>query len=148
MDDFFLRPEQRTPERYAQPGGNIDHERFREEVLLPLSRNEPVQYRKFDCSTFTLSDATPMPGKSINIVEGAYSMHPRLEKFYDYSVFLKIDPQTQRQRIEKRNGAYAQQFFEKWIPLENSYFSETETESRCDLVLDISLQSQSCAAKY
>ena len=148
MDDFFLRPEQRTPERYAQPGGNIDHERFREEVLLPLSRNEPVQYRKFDCSTFTLSDATQMPIQSINIVEGAYSMHPRLEKFYDYSVFLKIDPQTQRQRIEARNGAYAQQFFEKWIPLETSYFSETNVEARCDLVLDINLQLQSCAAKY
>ena len=148
MDDFFLRPEQRTPERYAQPGGNIDHERFREEVLLPLSRNESVSYRKFDCSTFTLSDATQMPIQSINIIEGVYSMHPQLEKFYDYSVFLKIDPQAQYRRIEERNGAYAQQFFEKWIPLENSYFSKTETESRCDLVLDISLQLQSCAAKY
>ena len=24
MDDFFLRPEQRTPERFAQPGGNAN----------------------------------------------------------------------------------------------------------------------------
>ena len=24
MDDFFLRPEQRTPERFAEPGGNVD----------------------------------------------------------------------------------------------------------------------------
>ena len=69
-------------------------------------------------------------------------------RFYDYSVFLKIDPQAQYRRIETRNGAYAQQFFEKWIPLETSYFSETNVEARCDLVLDISLQSQSCAAKY
>ena len=36
MDDFFLRPEQRTPERFAEIGGNVDYERFREEVLLPL----------------------------------------------------------------------------------------------------------------
>ena len=28
MDDFFLRPEQRTPERLRQPGGNVDFERF------------------------------------------------------------------------------------------------------------------------
>ena len=27
-DDFFLRPEQRTPQRMAQPGGNFDRERF------------------------------------------------------------------------------------------------------------------------
>ena len=25
MDDFFLRPEQRTPERYAEIGGNVDY---------------------------------------------------------------------------------------------------------------------------
>ena len=28
MDDFFLCPEQRTQERYAEPGGNVDRERF------------------------------------------------------------------------------------------------------------------------
>ena len=30
MDDFFLRPEQRTQARFAQPGGNVDYERFQE----------------------------------------------------------------------------------------------------------------------
>lgn len=35
MDDFFLRPEQRSPERLAQPGGNVDYERFSREVLSP-----------------------------------------------------------------------------------------------------------------
>ena len=38
MDDFFLRPEQRTPERYAEIGGNIDRERFLEDVLIPLKK--------------------------------------------------------------------------------------------------------------
>ena len=56
MDDFFLRPEQRTQERYAEVGGNVDYERFREEVLLPLKSRKPFSYRPFDCSTFTLSD--------------------------------------------------------------------------------------------
>jgi hypothetical protein len=27
MDDYFLRPEQRTPERLSKPGENVDHER-------------------------------------------------------------------------------------------------------------------------
>ena len=26
MDDFFLRPQQRTPEQYAEIGGNVDYE--------------------------------------------------------------------------------------------------------------------------
>ena len=40
MDDFFLQPHQRTPERFAQPGGNVDYERFRAQLLpqhLPAS---------------------------------------------------------------------------------------------------------------
>ena len=36
MDDFFRRPEQRTVERFAEIGGNVDYERFNKEVLLPL----------------------------------------------------------------------------------------------------------------
>ena len=28
MDDYFLQPHQRTPDRYAEPGGNVDRERF------------------------------------------------------------------------------------------------------------------------
>ena len=43
MDDFFLRPEQRTPQRLAEPGGNVDYERFRQEVILPLSRGDQVR---------------------------------------------------------------------------------------------------------
>lgn len=33
MDHFFLRPEQRTTERIREVGGNVDYERFKEEVL-------------------------------------------------------------------------------------------------------------------
>ena len=37
MDDYFLPPERKTPERLAQPGGNVDYERFRQEILLGLA---------------------------------------------------------------------------------------------------------------
>lgn len=33
MDDFFLRPEQRTEERSREIGGNVDYERFHNEIL-------------------------------------------------------------------------------------------------------------------
>ena len=32
MDDFFLPPELRTPQRYAQPGGNVHYERVEAEL--------------------------------------------------------------------------------------------------------------------
>ena len=48
MDDFFLPPARKTPARLAQPGGNVDWERVRDQVLAPLSRGEP-------CGTSTAS---------------------------------------------------------------------------------------------
>ena len=92
MDDFFLRPEQRTPDRFAEPGGNVDRERFLEEVLKPLSRGEAVAYRPFDCGTFTVGKPVSIRPGRLNIIEGAYSLHPDLAGFYDGSVFLRIDP--------------------------------------------------------
>ena len=135
-DDFFLRPEQRTAARYAQPGGNLDRERLESEILIPISRNKAAVYRPFNCRTLSLREpVTVLPGR-LNIVEGSYSFHPELARYYDLSVFLDISPETQRSRILKRNGPeWGQQFFDRWIPLEQIYFHETDTKGRCTLAL-------------
>ena len=138
MDDFFLQPHQRTEERFAEIGGNIDYERFLSEVLVPLGSGETVKYRKFDCSSASLGEVEYVTPKNAVFVEGAYSMHPTLEKYYDLSVFLDISPKIQRQRIEKRNSpAFAKRFFEEWIPLENIYFDKTDIKKRSDLIIEI-----------
>ena len=121
MDDFFLRPEQRTPERFAEIGGNVDYERFQEEVLLPLKTGQPFSYRPFDCKSFTLADPINVPPKKINIIEGTYSQHPYFGEAYDLKILLTVDEETQRQRILKRPAHLHKQFFEEWIPMENRY---------------------------
>lgn len=138
MDDFFLHPEQRTEARLAEPGGNVDYERFLEEVLKPLSRGETVQYRPYDCHTQTMNGPIPMLPGALNIVEGAYSMHPALAGHYGLSAFLRISPETQRTRIQKRNDPDAQaRFFGTWIPLEQRYFDALDPAGRCDLILEV-----------
>lgn len=138
MDDFFLRPEQRTPERFAEPGGNVDRERFAAEVLEPLSRGEVVAYRRFDCSTFTILPPVEIKASEFTVIEGAYSMHPELSGYYDYSVFLDVDPEVQKKRIRKRNSAeLAERFFAEWIPLEHVYFDVMKVKERCDMVVGI-----------
>ena len=124
MDDFFLRPEQRTPERFAEAGGNVDYERFREEVLLPLNAGKAFSYRPFDCSSFTLSAPVAVTPKKLNIVEGTYSHHPYFGDPYDLKILLTVDEETQRQRILERPAFLHKRFFEAWIPMENQYFNE------------------------
>ena len=138
MDDFFLRPEQRTVARLAEAGGNVDRERFLAEVLLPLSEKRTVSYRRFDCSAQALSCPISAEPKALTVVEGAYSMHPELAEYYDLSVFLDIGAEYQMERILKRNSqTLAKRFFEEWIPLENLYFAEMRVRERCDLSFSI-----------
>lgn len=136
-DDYFLQAHQRTPQRLAQPGGNMDRERFLQEVLLPLSRGEAVTSRRFDCGTMTLQPPVTVPYAPFQVVEGTYCLHPDLAQYYTYSVFLRISPETQRQRILRRCSAEkAQQFFNRWIPLEQLYFRQLRPDARCDLILE------------
>ncbi len=138
MDDFFLQPFQRTPQRFEEIGGNVDWERFLSRVLIPLSRDESVNLRKFDCSTMTLAEAEKISPRKLVVVEGVYSMHRELEKYFDYSVFLNVSQNLQRERILHRNSpCMAQRFFEEWIPLENKYFAKTDIKSRCAMTIEI-----------
>ena len=136
MDDFFLRPEQRTPERFAEIGGNVDRERFLAEVLLPLFRGEDFLYRRFDCATQSLLRGVPVTPSRLTVVEGAYSMHPELAAYYTLSVFLENSPEEQRARILRRNTPeHAVRFFNEWIPLEHRYFEGMRVRERCTLVM-------------
>ncbi len=136
MDDYFLPPEKRTPERMNEAGGNADRERFLSEVLLPLSRGDTVRYKKFDCGTMSLGAEIEVFPERLVTVEGAYSMHPDLEKYYDLTVFLDISPEHQMERITRRNTSeFAMRFFNEWIPLENTYFERTDIKKRCDLII-------------
>ena len=138
MDDYFLRPEQRTPERLAEPGVNVDRERFYEEILKPLTEGQSVRYQRFDCHTLSLQPPVDVVPTPLTVVEGAYSMHPLLAEHYDLSVFLRISPDLQRQRILNRNGPdMAERFFSMWVPLETAYFEALDPAGRCDLILEV-----------
>lgn len=47
MDDFFLQSFQRTPKRLAEPGGNLDYERFAAPGSFLLSKQRPHFLTKF-----------------------------------------------------------------------------------------------------
>ena len=135
-DDFFLQPHQRTPERLAEIGGNLDRERFADDVLRSVCMQEAVKYERFDCSTQTLGELITVPHNALTVIEGAYSLHPAFGQYYHLAVFLDVDPATQRERIIKRNApVLAQRFFDEWIPLENAYFSGMDIRKRADLIL-------------
>ncbi|HIQ62240.1 MAG TPA: hypothetical protein IAA66_01475 [Candidatus Avichristensenella intestinipullorum] len=136
MDDFFLRPSQRTPERLAEPGGNVDRERFAQEVLGPLAAGGAFSYRPYDCHAQALAAPVRVTPTPVCLIEGAYCLHPALLAGYALRVFVRVDAQTQRARILERNGARMLRRFEaEWIPMENAYFRAFSVEEGCDVIL-------------
>lgn len=124
MDDFFLRPEQRTSERMDEIGGNVDYERFGAEIVEHLADPDGFTYRVFDCSAWGLGEYVTVPYKRLNVIEGAYSQHPYFGDAYDLRFFYGIDPLEQENRILKRNGSkMLERFRKEWIPMENRYLA-------------------------
>jgi len=138
MDAFFLRPEQRTAARLAEPGGNIDYERFKTEVLIPLVANKPFTYRPYDCQTADFAPEITILPNRLHIIEGTYSLHPTLVDAYHLKLFLGISSDEQLCRIAARNGdAMLERFRDEWIPMEKCYFSHFGIKKQCDFVFEI-----------
>lgn len=135
MDDFFLRPEQRTPQRLRQPGEYIDHERFADEVIAGINSGRQFTYRRYDCSKLSLGEEVIAAPKKLNIIEGSYSMHQKLAGFYDLKIFMQTGGQEQIKRILTRSGeTLLKRFTDEWIPLEEKYFSSFGVKESCDIV--------------
>lgn len=160
MDDFFLPLPLRTPKRLAEPGGNVHYERFHQEIIQPLLQEDPppvcpqngaltpascsdtplpiLTWERFDCSCGSFS---PTPcrtsGQPLLIIEGAYSMRPEFRGAYDMSYFLTIGTSVQKERIITRNGTERWTTFqEKWIPMEERYFSFYQIQRCCGMTLE------------
>lgn len=136
MDDFFLPLALRTPERLAQPGGNVHHERFVAEALPGLSSGEAFAYRIFDCGEMDYTGVREIPAAPLRIVEGSYALHPVLGDYADLRIFSTVDAQEQMARILRRNGErMAEMFRTRWIPMEEAYFAHFAIGEKADLRL-------------
>ena len=135
MDDYYLRPEQRTRERYETPGENVDHERFLEEVMEPLSRGEEGLYRAFRFHEKRFLEGVRVKPEGLIVIEGSYSFHPSLSRFYDLRYFLDSSKEVQKARIIRRGGEEAWiSFRDRWIPLEELYFANCAVREQADSV--------------
>ncbi len=132
-DDFFLPPALRTPERLNEPGGNIHYERLKKQVIENLGA--PFEYDVFDCSVMNINGkkkiSTPMC-----VLEGSYSQHPYLGKYYDLGIFVTVKKEEQERRILNRNGEKMLKMFkEKWIPMEEKYIEAFSIEENSHIII-------------
>lgn len=139
MDDFFLRPEQRTEARLAQPGGNVDYERFSQEVLSPLLTGQDFSYRPWSCRQGDFGEPILIPSAPLTVTEGSYSLRPDLRDAYQLRIWVQASAQIRRQRLLERGGPECLARFEQlWMPLEDLYFAGCRVPDICHVHLTFS----------
>ncbi len=122
-DDFVIPHALKTPERLAVPGGNCDAERLAKEVVIPFKRGFPVRYRRYDCMKDDLLPEENLPDTRVLILEGSYCNLPPIQEYADVRLFLDAPWDVRETRLLARESAMSmQQFYDRWIPLENAYF--------------------------
>lgn len=136
MDDYFLPPKLRTDDRLSTPGGNVHYERFKEEILFGIQSKKPFSYRPFDCQTGCLQSPVTAAPKRLNIIEGAYALHPYFGDCYSIRTAVTCSPLQQAERIRTRNGEQMLGMFTgKWIPLEEQYLQAFQIFMHADITI-------------
>ncbi len=136
MDDFYLPPTQRAADWQQQPAGNLDLDRLQTEVLQTAAAGAPICYRPYSCQNAALGEPLRLPPAPLTILEGSYSLHPRLCAQYDYKIFLTSGPAEQTRRLQKREGDYFPNFVKLWIPLEEQYIQRFAIMNTADLLIE------------
>lgn len=135
-DDFFLPPEKRTEKRFNEPGGNVDYERFKAEVIDSLE-SEFFSYGIFDCSEMKITETKTICKTNYTIIEGAYSHHQYFGNYADVRLFFDISYDEQLKRLLRRDGEKAlEMFINRWIPFEKKYEKAFDIKMRADYVID------------
>ena len=138
-DDFFLPLELRTEERLNEPGGNIHYEKMKKEIIDALKGakiNDVIKYKPFICKIQNYGEVKNIKLNKVNIIEGSYCLNPYFGKYYDISIFLKINEQSQIERLTKRCPQMINNFINKWIPLENKYHEAYKVYENSDIKFD------------
>jgi len=136
MDDYYLPVMARPVDWNTKPGGNIDYDRFRQEVLEPVRRGEPIICRAFDCGSQTLQPAQTLPEHPLTIIEGSYSQHPDLRDGYALTIFVSCEKNEQLHRLTAREGSYVETFLQRWIPMEERYHKACAVKEHAMVVVE------------
>lgn len=136
MDDYYLPLAGRPGDWMSHPAGNMDLERFRQDVLLPAREGKEVIYCPYDCQTGQMKEKQIFKPSRLTVVEGSYSHHTLLAGNYDWKVVLTCSGEEQESRLRAREGCYFTAYKEQWIPMEETYFRQFSVEEGSDALVN------------
>ncbi|WP_323794501.1 4-amino-4-deoxy-L-arabinose transferase, partial [Nocardioides sp.] len=104
-------------------------------LLLPLSRDEPGRYERYDWHAERFSDWVRVPTTPLLVVEGVGSGARRHAALCTTLVWVEVDDDLRLRRGLVRDGEAARPHWERWMVQERAHFVDEQTRERADVVV-------------
>ena len=126
---------------YSPKLKQVDIERLKNQVLIPLYSHEEAKYQIYEWKTDSYSSGHTLLPKGLIIFEGVFSLDKEIRNFYDYKIWIDYpaDLGFKRgvNRDIKRDGIdNSDKWKNIWMPLEEQYRNQQHPEKYADYSID------------
>ena len=139
LDDFYRGLALKTPlEHPDEVGSQIDWRRLVDQVLIPLNRDEPGRYQRFDWDTQALAEWHDVPIDVPVLIEGVYSARKELTDYLDIRIWVETPADISLERGITRDGEPSREWWlNHWLEDERRYAAERHADPLyADIVID------------
>jgi uridine kinase len=112
----------------------FDSERFRQQVLLPLSMGHDIKYQSHDWLIDSPNGACQVKAHGLVIVDGVYSFSRCLRDFYNLSIYMDTPSVMRGQRLKARPQP-STEWIGHWQATEAWHHQYEQTALAADFVL-------------
>jgi uridine kinase len=106
-----------------------------EKVLEPVSRNEPVRFRRSQWDAGNDLDWVEFRPDDFLIVEGVSAAREAFAPYLTYAIWVEAPEEVRLRRGLERDGRTARKQWELWMTEEAIYRSRERPDKRADLVI-------------
>jgi uridine kinase len=109
--------------------------RLLEQVLEPLSRNQPGRYQRYDWDSRTLAEWHEVPVTKYLLIEGVSASRNAFQPFLAFSIWVETPREERLRRGLERDGEDARSLWDEWMTEEDKYVSLEQPARRADIII-------------
>jgi uridine kinase len=138
LTDLIYRP---VAERWTGPiddmpiGYDLDWERIREQVILPLRAGKTARFQLYDWVADCLNEIVEIEPSGVAIIDGVLALRNELAHYYDLRIWFSCPTEIRVSRLLNR-GDTPQEEIDYWLPIEERYYMAHIPEESAHLVID------------
>ena len=110
-------------------------DRFREQVLEPLSRGEHARYGVYDWVRREFTERRELAPAPVVVVEGVGTGRRTLRPHLACLLWMELTPEHSWERGQLRDGPALAAFWDGWIPAERRHFVADPSRPHADLLV-------------